>query len=83
MGLLHHYLGIQFMQLNGGMPLCQTKYIETLLQCFGLEDYKPIATPMELGLCLSFHDVDDVFNVGMYQKVVGCLIYVCITRLDI
>ena len=50
LGLLHHYLGIQFMQIDGGISLCQTKYIETLLQHFGLEDCKPIATPMEAGL---------------------------------
>ena len=50
LGLLHHYLGIQFMQIDGGIALFQTKYIETLLQRFGLEDYKPIATPMETGL---------------------------------
>ena len=31
LGLLHHYLGIQFMQIDGGIALCQTKYIETLL----------------------------------------------------
>ena len=49
MGLLHHYLGIWFTQIDGIMSLCQTKYIETLLQHLGLEDYKPIATPMEPG----------------------------------
>ena len=48
LGHLHHYLGIQFMQVDGGIALCQSKYIDTLLQCFGLEDCKPIATPMEM-----------------------------------
>ena len=36
LGLLHHYLGIQCMQIDGGIALCETKYIETLLQRFGL-----------------------------------------------
>ena len=71
------------MQIDGGPSLCQTKYIDTLLQHFGLEDYKPIATPMEPILCLSLHESSDAFNVFVYQKVVGWLIYVCITRLDI
>jgi len=31
LGLLHHYLGIQFKQCDGGIALCQTKYIEALL----------------------------------------------------
>ena len=66
LGLLHHYLGIQFMQIDGGIALCQTKYIETLLQRFGLEDCKPIATPMETGLRLSLHDAGDAFDVVLY-----------------
>ena len=31
LGLLHHYLGIQFKQYDGGIALCQTKYLKTLL----------------------------------------------------
>ena len=58
LGLLHHYLGIQFKQCDGGIALCQTKYIETVLHRFGLEDCKPIATPMETGLHLSIHDAE-------------------------
>ena len=83
LGHLHHYLGIQFMQVDGGIALCQSKYIDTLLQRFGLEDCKPIATPMETGLHLSLHDVGDAFDVVLYQQAVGCLIYLCITRPDI
>ena len=78
LGLLHHYLGIQFKQCDGSIALCQTKYIETLLQRFGLEDCKPIATPMETGLHLSIHDAGDYFDVLLYQHAMGCLIYVCI-----
>ena len=70
LGHLHHYLGIQFMQVGGGIALCQSKYIDTLLQRFGLEDCKPIATPMETGLRLSLHDAGDAFDVVLYQQVV-------------
>ncbi|MCO5558122.1 hypothetical protein L7F22_011699 [Adiantum nelumboides] len=31
LGLLHHYLGIQFKQCDGGIALCEKSYIETLL----------------------------------------------------
>ena len=78
LGLLHHYLGIQFKQCDGGIALCQTKYIETFLRRFGLEDCKPIATPMEIGLHMSNQDAGDYFDVVPYhQQGVGCLIYVC------
>ena len=83
LGLLHHYLGIQFKQCDGGIALCQTQYVETLLRRFSLKDCKPIATPMEIGLKLSLHDAGDLFDVTLYHQVVGCLIYVCITRPNI
>ena len=66
LGLLHHYLGIQFKQCDGGIALCQTKYILTLLRRFDLEDCKPIATPMEIGLKLSLHDAGDFVDVTLY-----------------
>ena len=69
--------------IDGGIALCQSKYIGTLLQCFGLEECKPIATPMETGLHLSLHDVGDAFDAILYQQAVGCLIYLCITQPDI
>ena len=70
LGHLHHYLGIQFKQCDGGIALCQTKYIETLLCRFSLEDCKPIATPMETSLKLSFHDPEEHFDVTLYQIIV-------------
>ncbi|MCO5598419.1 hypothetical protein L7F22_052514 [Adiantum nelumboides] len=60
-----------------------TKLQETLLCKFGLEDCKPIATPMKTGLKLSLHDAGDPADVTLYQTAVGCLIYVCNTRPDI
>ena len=83
LGHLHHYLGIQFMQVDGGIALCQSKYIDTLLQHFDLEDCKPIAIPMETGLRLSLHDVGEASDVVLYQHAVGCLIYLCITQPDV
>ncbi|MCO5561890.1 hypothetical protein L7F22_015515 [Adiantum nelumboides] len=83
LGHLHHYLGLQLKQSDGGIALCQTKYIETLLLRFNLKDCKPMATPMEIGLKLSFHAARDYFYVTLYRIVVGCLIYECNTRLYI
>ena len=70
------------MQVDGGIALCQSKYIDTLLQCFVFGDCKTIATPMETGLRMSLHDVGDAFDVLHYQHAIGCLIYLCIIRPD-
>ena len=38
---------------------------------------------MDTGLRLSLHDVRGTFDVVLYQRAVGCLIYLFITRPDI
>ena len=83
LGPLHHYLGIQFWQNDDGIALLQTKYIESLLHCFDLEDCRPIATPMETGLHLNVYDAREYFDAIFYQQAVECIIYVGITRPDI
>ena len=67
------------MEVDGGIALCQTKYIQTLLCRFGLEVYKPFATTIETNLKPS-HDPRDYVDVTLYQKAVGWLIYACIMR---
>jgi len=65
LGLLHHYLGIQFKQYDGGIAFCQQ---------FGLEDCKPIATPMETGLHLSVHDAGDYYDATLYHSISRLLV---------
>ena len=66
--LWHHYLGIHFLQCkDGGIDLLQTKYIETLLHRFKLEDCKFVAVPMETSLHLNIHDLRDYIVVVLYQ----------------
>ena len=36
------------------------------MHCFDLEDCKPVATPMKIGLHLSVHDARDYFDVVLY-----------------
>ena len=38
---------------------------------------------MEIGLHLSIHDAGDYFDVLLYEQAMGCLIYVCISKVDI
>lgn len=56
MGMLHFYLGIQFVQNEKGIFMSQSKYVQWLLERFRLQDCKPISTPMEPGLKFSIHD---------------------------
>jgi hypothetical protein len=46
MGELKYFLGFQIKQLQEGTFICQTKYIQDILKKFGMENAKPIKTPM-------------------------------------
>jgi hypothetical protein len=46
MGELKYFLGFQVKQLQEGTFISQTKYIQDILNKFGMKDAKPIKTPM-------------------------------------
>jgi hypothetical protein len=43
---LRYFLGFQIKQLQNGTFISQTKYIQDILNNFGMKDAKPIKTPM-------------------------------------
>ncbi|GJY04897.1 retrovirus-related pol polyprotein from transposon TNT 1-94 [Tanacetum coccineum] len=46
MGELNFFLGLQIKQMEDGIFFNQSKYIKEMLKKFGLEDSKPMKTPM-------------------------------------
>ena len=45
-GELTYFLVLQVQQAKNGIFHSQTKYIKQILKKYGMEDYKPICTPM-------------------------------------
>jgi hypothetical protein len=45
MGELKYFLGFQIKQLQEGIFIRQTKYIQDILKKFGMKNVKPIKTP--------------------------------------
>ncbi|GJY89919.1 retrovirus-related pol polyprotein from transposon TNT 1-94 [Tanacetum coccineum] len=58
MGELNFFLGLQIKQMEDGIFFNQSKYIKEMLKKFGLEDSKPMKTPMSSDT--KPHEVDDV-----------------------
>lgn len=54
-----------------------------MLQRFGMLDYKPFLTLMEMNIKMCAHGGKDINEATMYRKLVGSLIYLTLTRLDI
>jgi hypothetical protein len=48
LGELSFFLGLQICQRNQGIFIFETKYIKEMIKRFGMEDCKPITTPMKL-----------------------------------
>ncbi|XP_021836873.2 uncharacterized mitochondrial protein AtMg00810-like [Spinacia oleracea] len=82
-GELRYFLGIEVDRNNQGIFLCQKKYVMDLLAEYGLNGCKPLKLPMDSHLKLTPDGGDVLTNAEPYQKLVGKLIYLTITRPDI
>ncbi|CAN1337340.1 Retrovirus-related Pol polyprotein from transposon TNT 1-94 [Linum perenne] len=83
LGHLTYFLGMEVSRSNQGIVLSQRKYILDLLGDTGMENCKPIDTPMEQNKRLSKSDDVPLVEKGTYQRLVGKLIYLAHTRPDI
>ncbi|GJY83669.1 ribonuclease H-like domain-containing protein [Tanacetum coccineum] len=77
---------IKVLETDQGLCLSQRKYCLDLLSNFGLLACKPSATPLEQNLSITnepTYVAKVLDNVTEYQKLIGKLIYLTHTRLDI
>jgi hypothetical protein len=83
MGELKYFLGFQVKQLQDDTFISQTKYIQDILNKFGMKDAKPIKTPMgtngHLDLDMGGKSVDQ----KVYRSMIGSLLYLCASWPDI
>ncbi|GJT81559.1 retrovirus-related pol polyprotein from transposon TNT 1-94 [Tanacetum coccineum] len=56
MGELHFFIGLQIKQMEDGIFFNQSKYIKEMLKKFGLEDSKPMKTPMSSDIKLTKYE---------------------------
>lgn len=88
LGKINYGLGIEFVQnLNEGkIFMYQRKYTLDVLKRFGMENSKPVKTPLEVGIKLQKPDKVDQDEIKKfpYQRLIGSLMYLAVsTRPDI
>ena len=86
MGTLHHFLGMKITYADSGdIWIGQPTYVRDVLKKFGMDDSKPVATPVESGNKLvKATDDDELVDTELYQSAVGSLLYLSTkTRPDI
>ncbi|GJV45366.1 retrovirus-related pol polyprotein from transposon TNT 1-94, partial [Tanacetum coccineum] len=83
MGKLNFFLGLQIKQLEDGIFFNQSKYIKEMLKKFGLEDAKPIKTPMSSETKLTRDEDGKFIDDKKYRSMIGSLLYLTASRLNI
>lgn len=92
LGDLKYFLGIEILRSKTGILLNQRKYALELISDTGLSGAKPANTPLEANIKLTTVEHDELLgvtddsvlkDVTSYQRLVGRLLYLTITRPDI
>ena len=82
-GEIKLFVGLQIQQSKNGIYITQSKYIKEILKKLGMEDSKPVGTPMCTGLKLTKDDDSKEVYQTLYRSMIGKLQYVVHTRPDI
>ncbi|GJV01407.1 retrovirus-related pol polyprotein from transposon TNT 1-94 [Tanacetum coccineum] len=71
MGEINFFLGLQIKQMEDGIFFNQYKYIKEMLKKFGLEDSKPMKTPMSSDTKLMKDEECESVDSTKYQGMIG------------
>ena len=83
MGELNFFLGLQIKQFEDGTFINQCKYIREMLKKFGMENAKPIDTPMATNTKLTLEGEGEAIDNTKYRGMIGSLLYLTASRPDI
>src|SRR5271156_1975404 len=82
-GEIKFFVGLQVYQMKDGIYITQSKYIKEILKKFGMEDSRPVGTPMSTRHKLSKDDDSNEVNHTTYKSMIDKLQHVVHTRPNI
>jgi hypothetical protein len=69
--------------LKEGIFVCQSKYVKNILKKFGIEEAKPIKTPIATNGHLDLDEEGTPVEFKLYRSIIGSLLYLTASRSDI
>jgi hypothetical protein len=82
-GELTFFLGIQVKQMKQGIFIHQTKYMKDLMKKFNMVKPKPVSTLMSMATGLDLDENGEAVDQREYRSMIGSLLYLTVTRLNI
>lgn len=83
LGRMRYFLGIEVLQRDDGIFICQKKYAMEVLRRFGMEESNSVLNPVVPGFKIC-KDVDGVkVDATFFKQAVGSLMYLTATRPDL
>jgi hypothetical protein len=85
LGEVNHILGLRVLRDENQVSIDQRYYVENVLKKFGMDQCKPVSTPIETSTyLLPLQDEEEAVNLEEYRSAVGALNYAAmVTRPDI
>lgn len=83
LGAVNYFLGLEISRSPAGFFVSQKKYTLDLLQEYGMSNATPLKLPMDSHLKLTPFKGTAIANPQPYQRLIGKLIYLTVTRPDI
>ncbi|PKU81182.1 putative mitochondrial protein [Dendrobium catenatum] len=83
LGPISHFLGMQVLHTPSGFHLSQSRYAAQILKKAGMENSKPISTPIASKTLCHPSSLLSTDTAALYTQLVGSLQYLTLTRPDI
>nr|GFB47410.1 ribonuclease H-like domain, reverse transcriptase, RNA-dependent DNA polymerase [Tanacetum cinerariifolium] len=78
-----NYDEIVYLSVKASLQKSQDKYVKDMLKKFDMESVRTTTTPYEVPKPKSKDELDDAVNVHLYRSMIGSLMYLTASRLDI
>jgi hypothetical protein len=81
-GELSLFLGLQVKQTKDENFIYQNKYVNDLLKRFGMDNSKPIKTPVATNAHLNLDEGGNSVDLKLYRSMISRLLYLTASRPD-